>query len=439
MTKSKSPKSQSGPKTSGHTGPFRVAACWPHQEAPFILSMVGSEQIIIATSFTPIPFEKLLDKKISEFKDPVCDPSIAGDLPRWIFALPYETFAGDSDSEKSERPIAWSVKAALIWDKGSTEPKYVELPDAKTARFHLAREKEIKTLLTDAKKWIPPPIESIELLPTTSDDTYLDSVRSVIESIRSGMFYQVNLLRYFQSHRARGWDNLCVRMEQHSGPQGALITQGSRVLASMSPERFIEITPSDDETLIDTWPIKGTAPRISDNEKKDHESGQALLSSHKDQAELHMIIDLVRNDLTRICKPGSVEVLSPGELKKFSHVWHLEGQVRGTISPNLTLLELLKAVCPGGSITGAPKIASMARIRADEGQPRGFFMGNFFRINHDGSVQSNILIRTLVSDNWMRTARYAAGSGLVIKSIPENELDEIRSKCTTVTSVESKI
>jgi para-aminobenzoate synthetase component 1 len=146
-----------------------------------------------------------------------------------------------------------------------------------------------------------------------------------------------------------------------------------------------------------------------------------------------MIIDLMRNDLTRVCENDSIEVLSSGELKGFKHVWHLEGHIKGRLSAGQTLRELLSVLCPGGSITGAPKIAAMSRIRADEGQSRGFFMGNFLTINHDGSVRSNILIRTLLSDNWMTSARYAAGSGLVAKSIPEQELLEIITKCAPVT------
>jgi anthranilate/para-aminobenzoate synthase component I len=448
---------------ASHGGPFSIAACWPHQDMPLVLSMVGGRQIVIATSFTPVSFADLASRPIEEWAassvpissttihsaglgsaglgsaglGPTVDGSPAADLPRWIFVLPYDTYAGHQHEANvpSERPLAWEIRAALVWDELTSEPRYVAREDASTARFHLAVKPQITSLLADAKKWTPPPLQAMALRGGTSDDTYLDSSRKIIESIRRGDFYQVNLLRYFSVDRAHGWDNLCARMEANSGPHGALITAGSRVIASLSPERFIEISPQDGTFKISTWPIKGTSPRFPMDEKKDAASGEALAHSAKDQAELHMIIDLMRNDLTKICGYGTVHANESVKLRKFQHVWHLEGEIAGELTSNQTLGQILTALCPGGSITGAPKIAAMDRIRTEEGQPRGFFMGNVFRINHDGSLQSNILIRTLVSGNWMRSAHYAAGSGLVIKSDPGAELLEIQSKCSPVTSI----
>lgn len=430
-------------KPVGHCGPFRVAACWPHQEMPLVLSMVGGKQIVIATSFTPISFDSITNTPITQWKAtgdafaPASAATDAADLPRWIFAVPYDTYAGRRDSVgyQSERPLAWEIRAALIWNEGSNEPRYISRTDAPAARFHLPYKSQITSLLSDATKWVPPSLEAMTLHGATSHDTYLDSARDIIEDIGKGNFYQVNLLRYFSIAKAHGWENLCARMESNAGPHGALITAGSRVIASFSPERFIEINPSENQFKISTWPIKGTAARVLTDSAKDAEVGLALSHSAKDQAELHMIIDLMRNDLSRICLPNSVEVLQPGALKEFRHVWHLEGEITGTLKPSHNLDQILTALCPGGSITGAPKIAAMERIRNDEGQTRGFFMGNVFRINHDGSLQSNILIRALLSGNWMKSAQYAAGSGLVIKSSPDAELLEIQSKCAPVTSI----
>ena len=430
-----------------HTGPFRVAASWPHQELPLILSMVGGKQIVIATSFTPVSFETIAQTSINDWRSnpalfgPSTAPNHLADLPRWIFALPYETYAKTSAGGKnavqdlSERPQAWEIKAALVWDEGSTEPRYIARTDCGTCRFHLIYKPQITALLAQAKKWEPPTIRPMTLHGSTSHDTYLDSAREIIEAIGRGDFYQVNLLRYFSIAAAHGWDHLCARMETNAGPHGALLTVGSRVIASFSPERFIEISTRENKHHIATWPIKGTAPRDASDPIKDLAFGTALSASAKDQAELHMIIDLMRNDLTRICERGTVAVTQSGSLKQFKHIWHLEGEITGELNPQQTLDQILSALCPGGSITGAPKIAAMERIKNDEGQPRGFFMGNIFRINHDGSLQSNILIRTLVSNNWMKTANYAAGSGLVIKSSPEAELLEIQSKCSPVTSL----
>jgi anthranilate/para-aminobenzoate synthase component I len=426
-----------------HSGPFRVAAAWPHQEMPLILSMMGGKQIVIATSFTPVSFDAIAQTSVNNWKSSATlfGPNVGADdlaeLPRWIFAVPYETYAGGKNhaQEGSERPLAWEIKAALIWDEGSSEPRYIARTDCATSRFHLNYKPQIIALLAQAKKWEPPTLRPMTLHGSTSHDTYLDSAREIIEAIARGDFYQVNLLRYFSIAAAHGWDNLCARMESNSGPHGALLTAGSRVIASFSPERFIEVSIRDNKHHISTWPIKGTAPRDASDPLKDLASGAALSDSAKDQAELHMIIDLMRNDLSRICERGTVAVTQSGTLKKFKHVWHLEGEITGELIPAQNLEQILAALCPGGSITGAPKIAAMERIKNDEGQPRGFFMGNLFRINHDGSLQSNILIRTLVSNNWMTSANYAAGSGLVIKSSPEAELLEIQSKCSPVTSI----
>lgn len=438
MSKQRATKSaKSGTeKGASHRGPFRVAACWPHQEAPLILAMLGEGRTALATSMTPISFDMLLNLKLAELSDPSFNAPDYKDLPRWLFAVPYEYFGNDVRAQQNERVIAWEVKAALVWDSGKSEPRYVARSDAKSARFHLDPTRELKTLLADAQKWNPCDPAPVELLPTTSDDSYLDSARSIIDSIREGDFYQVNLLRYFQAPKAGGWENICMRLEQNSGPYGCILTQGSRIIASFSPERFIEITPQVSGATISTWPIKGTSQRVPSDQLADEKVGQKLLESEKDLAELRMIIDLMRNDLGKVCKPGSIQVLSGGCLKKFASVWHLEGEVTGQLRTNITLRELLSALCPGGSITGAPKIAAMERIRSEEGQDRGFFMGNVFTIMHDGSLKSNILIRTLVSDNWMRTARYAAGSGLVIKSSPEMELKEVKSKCIVLTGMQ---
>ncbi len=422
-------KAQGGAKhKSGHTGPYRVAAVWPHHDAPLVLSAIGGHQIFIATSFSPVSFDKIDDQPLTKNLRHHHDEAV-DQLPRWIFVLPYQELS----SVTNERLLAWEIFAGLIWDGDSLEPRYVTSDDAANARFHLPLKSTLKPLLSEAKTYAPQSPKGIHLLPSTSDDTYLDSVRRVIEDIRRGEFYQVNLVRFFHAEQAHGWQNLCALMETCAATQAALFTQGSRVIASLSPERFIEITHDTEGSYIKTWPIKGTAPRSPNDPEKDQRSGQSLLHSEKDRAELRMIIDLMRNDLTQVCESGSVKVAHDAELKRFSHVWHLEGEVTGRLKPNLKLATLLKAICPGGSITGAPKIAAMKRIQSDEGQPRGYFMGHAFRINYDGSVQSSILIRTLVSDHWMKTARYAAGSGIVIKSDPQAELEEIRAKCAVVT------
>jgi anthranilate/para-aminobenzoate synthase component I len=394
--------------------------------------MLGNKKVVIATSLTPINLEHLFSLPLTGMNDPGSVHEDCDDLPRWIFALPYDYFGIDTRTS-GDRPLAWEIKAALIWSDNQTEPRYVARDDASSARFHLDLMSQIKPLLIEAKKRIPADPQPIHLNPTTSDESYLESASAIIASIGKGDFYQVNLLRFFQSASAGGWANLCRRLELFSGPFGCLLTHGSRVIASFSPERFVEVSQEKEGCKIKTWPIKGTAMRRLDDDAEDEQTGQRLLHSEKDLAELRMIIDLMRNDLQRVCKGGTVRVLDSAKLQKFANVWHLEGNIEGQLKDDLRLGELLESLCPGGSITGAPKIAAMKRIHQDEPQARGYFMGNLFVLMHDGTIQSNIMIRTLTSDNWMRSAKYAAGSGLVIKSIPELELLEIESKCAVLT------
>lgn len=426
-------KNRLSTKEKGAAGPFDVAAVWPHHECPFLLSMVGGREIFIATSFTPIDFDDLGKIPLKQWVCTEHSPQEKTDFARWLALLPYEAY-GDAPTraQNTDRPMAWEIYAGLTWKQGEASPIYNERINAKKARFHLGegRIKEIIKMARDVDLDHPKPIA---LVPTASDESYLATVQNVIRSIGDGDFYQVNLLRFFFASSPQTWQNLCALMKSNSGPHGILLALGNRIISSFSPERFIEIKQTPSCAEIVTWPIKGTIPRHLTNEDLDKRAGQALSESEKDQAELQMIMDLMRNDFTKICTPNSVKVIEKSALKKFAHVWHLEGQVVGILKASQTLHSVLEALCPGGSISGAPKLAAMQRIAQEEGRPRGYFMGNFLRINHDGSLQSNILIRTLLSDNWLRSASYAAGSGIVIKSEPISELKEVVAKCSTIT------
>ncbi len=432
-------KNQKSPKRQP-TGlsAFKVAALWPHQEGPLLLSKVGGRQIFIATSFSPVDFAKVATSKPSDWVDTSDDSKDLPTIPRWMFLLPYETYHHDSTlTGNIDRPLAWEIYAGLVWENDVDPPTYVTKKSIASARFHFDYKTKLLPLIKDAGKYSHPTAKQLVLTPTTSDESYIEATAHLIRSIANGDFYQINLLRFFHASRAHSWQNLCALMEANSGPQGVLISSGNKIVASFSPERFIEIDRNSNGIQISTWPIKGTAPRCMNDDNKDREIGISLSKSRKDIAELHMIIDLMRNDFAQICLPGTVQVKDQGSLKKFFRVWHLEGHISGDLDPSLNLKSLLSAVCPGGSITGAPKVAVMKRIRQEECRPRGYFMGNFFRINHDGSLQSNIMIRTLISENWLRSATYAAGSGIVIKSDPQKELLEIRAKCAPVSLMSS--
>ena len=177
--------------------------------------------------------------------------------------------------------------------------------------------------------------------------------------------------------------------------------------------------------MIETRPIAGTRPRGMDRE--DDVSRQTELLAHpKERAEHIMLIDLERNDLGRICKPGSVKVNELMAIESYAHVHHIVSNVCGDIREGVTPADVIRAVFPGGTITGCPKVRCMEIIAELEGQARGAYTGSFGYIGRDGSMDLNILIRTIVLDGEDLSIR--AGAGIVSDSDPERELSETRAK-----------
>ncbi len=279
----------------------------------------------------------------------------------------------------------------------------------------------------------------LHLLPHSPKATYLKQVEQVLEDIRAGQYYQLNLLRYFTAEGADFGSLFPVFLER-SGPMGAWIHVDQLEIASFSPERFVSIKLQDqkDDLLILTEPIKGTAPRGL-TPLEDQRNASSLWESTKNQAELAMIIDLMRNDLSKIAIPGSVQVPTqthPVELQSFANVHHLVGRICGSLKKGTALGGVLEALCPGGSITGAPKKAVIQAITRYEQRLRGYFMGHVFWMDHLGQWDSSILIRTLIREGGGPDNRweFAAGSGLVIHSNPLEEYAEIDAKSRILTN-----
>jgi para-aminobenzoate synthetase component 1 len=277
----------------------------------------------------------------------------------------------------------------------------------------------------------------LALVPERGDAAYLALVDRALADIRAGRFYQINLLRYYQVAGLpdRSW--MGRRLAAHGGPHAAFFDVPGLTLASFSPERFVQLLPHPAGAGIEARPIKGTAPRLPDP-SADAAAARGLLASRKDLAELHMIVDLMRNDLNRVAVPGSVRVPAAAALVTLPTVHHLEARVTALLAPGLRLGDLVAALCPGGSITGAPKVEVMTAIRAYEGRSRGYFMGNAFYLDDGGGFDSSILIRTLVRRGDF-AYEFAAGSGIVIGSDADTERREIAAKCGVVTADLPKI
>jgi len=206
-------------------------------------------------------------------------------------------------------------------------------------------------------------------------------------------------------------------------PFGAFLDLGAgRTLLSASPERFVSLAR---DGLIQTRPIKGTAPRFADP-GQDRSAASALAASGKDWSENLMICDLLRNDLATVSMPGSVRVPQLAQIERFASVWHLVSVVEARLKTGSDAIDLLEVVVPGGSITGAPKKRACEIIDELEDGRRGAMFGTAFRIGTDGALDSSIIIRSMLADSTSVTAR--AGGGIVAESEADAEYAEMRAK-----------
>ena len=261
---------------------------------------------------------------------------------------------------------------------------------------------------------------------TFTRDQYLAAVSRILEYIAAGDVYQVNLSQRFHASSDAGAFEVYRRLRAASpAPYAAYLSFGRRSLLSASPEQFLELR---DRRLV-TRPIKGTRRRGGSPEE-DARLAQDLLSSPKDDAELAMIVDLERNDLGRVCEPGSIRVSAPKVLEQHPTVHHLSATVEGRLRPALGAVDVLRATFPGGSITGAPKIRAMEIIDELEPTRRAFYTGAIGALGFDGSLNLSIAIRIGVIKG--SELRVHVGGGIVADSDPAAEDAECRTKAAAV-------
>ena len=256
--------------------------------------------------------------------------------------------------------------------------------------------------------------------PNVSPEQYQTIVERTRRYILDGDIFQANLTQAWRAELPRNFDPfLLYEQLRTANPAtfGAFVVTPDRIVASTSPEGFLRV----ENGAVETRPIKGTRPRSSDP-VEDARLAQELLASEKDRAENVMIVDLMRNDLSRVCRPGTVKVPVLCGLESYAAVHHLVSAVRGQLKQGLDALHLLAACFPGGSITGAPKIRAMEIIHELEPEPRGVYCGSVVHLGFDGSLRSNIAIRTLVVEDNVASIR--AGGGITLLSDPEEEYQE---------------
>ncbi len=321
-------------------------------------------------------------------------------------------------------PVAFATRipAAVIFDRQEGSIDIVA---------EHGSEAYIETIITDldqvaAMPTFIPTSAPVYAVTEEPPERYIAAITSAKRYISAGDIFQANLSRRWRAKLKRQVHpgDLYARLrETNPAPFAGLVFKDEFVLISSSPERLVRRKGRQ----IDTRPIAGTRRRDASLDHADTDATRAeLLASKKDRAEHVMLIDLERNDLGRVCEPGSVHVSEFMVVESYSHVHHIVSNVRGEARSGLTPGELIRAVFPGGTITGCPKVRCMEIIQELEGRSRSAYTGSIGYLNRNGDCDFNILIRTMM----LREDRIEvdAGSGIVADSDPLAELDETRAK-----------
>ncbi len=283
--------------------------------------------------------------------------------------------------------------------------------------------KQKKLQYTDIK------INKTEFTSNFTREEYIKSVSNVKEYIRSGDIYIANLTQRFTATTDKSAYEIYSDLRRiNPAPFASFMRFEDFDVISSSPERFIKIR----NRQVETRPIKGTRPR-GENALEDEKNKNELLNSDKDKAELLMIVDLERNDLSKVCKPHSVKVTELFQLEEYSTVFHLVSTVVGELKDDADSAECLKACFPGGSITGTPKIRAMEIIDELEGLKRSLYTGCIGYFAFDGNADFNIVIRTIIKkDNQVY---FGVGGGITWDSNEEAEYDETLDKARALMRV----
>ncbi|MEQ8266368.1 MAG: aminodeoxychorismate synthase component I [Parvibaculum sp.] len=274
---------------------------------------------------------------------------------------------------------------------------------------------------------VPPerhPAASHPLASNFTREGYERAVARIVDYIHAGDIFQANLSQRFETQLPDDDDAyaLYLRLRAASpAPFSAFFNFGEGAVVSSSPERFLRCRAG----RVETKPIKGTRPRGATPEE-DRRLAEELLASEKDRAENIMIVDLLRNDISRACEDDSVIVEKLCELESFANVHHLVSTVRGRLRPGANAVDLLAACFPGGSVTGAPKRRAMEIIAELEPTARGPYCGAIGYLGTDGGMDTSIAIRTIVVKGTRAT--FQAGGGIVADSVPAAEYEETLAK-----------
>jgi anthranilate synthase component 1 len=370
-------------------------------------------------------------------RDP--DEAALADLPfrgGWFVYLGYE-LAGEIEPTLRLPPAQPGEPAAALPIACAMRVPAAILRDRIDGRLTLIAEDDQADLLDLMEADLAELADAPAALPVSLDGAlieddpacHLAAVATVRDYIFAGDIFQANLSRAWRGRLQPGSspaDLYDVLRQRNPAPFAALATFGppyfqSTAIVSSSPERLLRVRGQ----IIDTRPIAGTRPR-GIGEAADAALSAELIAHPKERAEHIMLVDLERNDLSRVCVPGSVVVDEMMAVESYAHVHHIVSNVQGRLQPGVTPGQILAALFPGGTITGCPKVRCMEILAELEGVARGPYTGSLGYVNRDGDMDFNILIRTMlrVGDE----IEFRAGGGIVADSVPDRELAETRAK-----------
>jgi anthranilate/para-aminobenzoate synthase component I len=401
-----------------HATPTEVAASWPASE-PIIALVSNATQSRWSrwSVLAPATGKRLKlngPDAMDQLREVLQKSTHNTLLPNWIGYLSYELGMAIEPTTGTLAEQAWPL-VDLIWcDKALVH-------DGETNTWWSIGDLKPPKLV----KKKPAILSCSALIDIDGDDAFKSAVNKTVDFIHAGDIFQANITRRFSADVCGDIRGSALNMlGDDGGFFGAWIEfpEDGRYILSLSPELFLQTDGESGEIL--TRPMKGTRP--------ESEEAHVLLESEKDAAELHMIVDLMRNDLGRVCEFGSIEVRESRAIEKHPTVWQCVGEVRGVLRDSSSISDVLEATFPAGSITGAPKIRAMQIINALETSPRGPYCGAIGIVGNSSML--NVGIRTALftgsstPDDFKGTLHYSTGCGIVAESDADSELAESEVK-----------
>ncbi len=364
--------------------------------------------------------EKFVGDDLNDFSD-----ALSGQQNQCFGYISYEN-ENPNHTKKSfiNLPKIYLANFALIFEFNH---------DKKLLSTHFSKREQLDEVLNyKTKKPVEKKINVTNFDSNFSDKKYLQAIDKLKQMIACGDFYQVNLTRKFFGNinlkTQQEFFSLFAKLDKTSPANySSFLKLGENFIISSSPELFLSIKNS----IITSRPIKGTAPRNT-NKKLDNANKKYLQNSAKEKAENLMIVDLVRNDLSRICKASSVVVKNLFKVNSYKTLHHMSSEISGKIAPNFSIIDCLKALFPAGSMTGAPKIKAMEVIAQNEKINRGVYSG---AIGYLSASEANfsVVIRTLICQK--NKFEFQVGGAITFDSDPQKELEEIFTKAKAITKI----